>query len=323
MNSFLKKFLTPIKVISNNHYNMNIIRKLKSLSISRPYLKQELDALFFKYKADQMTCCALSSQEKGVSDIKYCDHNIVVSLTTYGARLNEVYLAIESIMQGTWKPNKIILWLQEDLADIQLPTLLTNQVKRGLEIGYCKDIRSYKKLIPSLQKYPDDAIITIDDDVIYREDFVENLVKTHINNRDFICANYIERVTKDNGRVQPYKKWPTLKIVNEVSNLNMGIGVGGVLYPPHSLSNEVFNESVFTSICPFADDVWFYSMGVINGRKTIKSFTHNHNGLDYYANDNYHGESLSILNNVVNNGSGYDNQIAAVFEKYNIYKFIN
>jgi hypothetical protein len=38
--------------------------------------------------------------------------------------------------------------------------------------------------------------------------------------------------------------------------------VGGVLYPSHVLDDEVKNEAVFTNLCPKADDIWLYVMGL-------------------------------------------------------------
>lgn len=39
---------------------------------------------------------------------------------------------------------------------------------KELTIDWYHDIKSYKKLIPTLQKYPDSIIVTADDDIIYR-----------------------------------------------------------------------------------------------------------------------------------------------------------
>lgn len=93
-----------------------------------------------------------NSKEKGVSSNLICDKQVVVSLTTHGSRLYDVHLAIESIMQGTIRPNKIILWISEKDKSVALPVYLQNQQMRGLEIKYCTDIRSYTKLIPALQQ---------------------------------------------------------------------------------------------------------------------------------------------------------------------------
>ena len=50
----------------------------------------------------------LYSQASGVTNEKYCDHDIIVSLTTYSKRIYDVHLTIESIMEQTMKANRII-----------------------------------------------------------------------------------------------------------------------------------------------------------------------------------------------------------------------
>ena len=46
--------------------------------------------------------------------------------------------------------------------------IFLRQKKFGLQIEYYEEnIKSYTKLLPSLQKYPDDIIITVDDDAYY------------------------------------------------------------------------------------------------------------------------------------------------------------
>ncbi|MGL5426399.1 MAG: hypothetical protein ACRDAS_00590, partial [Cetobacterium sp.] len=86
---------------------------------------------------------------------------IIVSLTTYNKRIYDVHLTIESLFRQTLMPNKIILWLAEDEFNrYNIPFMLQKLEKKGLEIGFCKDLKSYKKLIPTLVKYPNDIVIT-------------------------------------------------------------------------------------------------------------------------------------------------------------------
>ena len=56
----------------------------------------------------------LYSKEPGTSEQMYCDHEIVISLTTYGKRIETAYLAISSLMRQSRKANRIILWLSEE-----------------------------------------------------------------------------------------------------------------------------------------------------------------------------------------------------------------
>ena len=45
----------------------------------------------------------------------------------------------------------------------------------GLEIRFCENLRSYKKIIPALQEYPDAILVTADDDWLYTQDWLAGL----------------------------------------------------------------------------------------------------------------------------------------------------
>ena len=88
-------------------------------------IEQITNKFAFISRKEYLISCALNSIEPGISNIKYCNNEIIVSLTTYGKRLYDVYLAIESIMQQTKKPNRIVLWLGNELKETILPVFLT------------------------------------------------------------------------------------------------------------------------------------------------------------------------------------------------------
>ena len=145
---------------------LSIRKKVKSFVDERLKLNSALslsDFLEFNY-----TQMALHSTDLGTSDDVYVPgRQVIVSLTSHGNRILDAYMAIETIMQGTMKPNRIILWLSEH--DKVFSCLLENQIKRGLEIRYVKDLGPHTKLIPALREFPEDIIITIDDDIILIE----------------------------------------------------------------------------------------------------------------------------------------------------------
>lgn len=261
----------------------------------------------------------LNCKDSGITDTRYSSNNIIVSLTTYGKRINDVCFTIESLMQQTMKANKIILWLDESFEHKMLPTSLIRQVERGLEIKYTKDIKSYKKLIPALKIFPDDVIITVDDDVIYDFDFLEKFIRAHLTDPKSIYAGRIHSMTfDDKGNLKPYLEWDWYTASEPSKHLITG--VGGVLYPPHSLYEEVDNEEIFMSLSPSADDVWFTAMAKLKGTDIKKVETRNFKGEDYVSNDAV--QDIGLFNvNVGNNGHN-DKQIKAVFSKYNVYRLI-
>ena len=263
----------------------------------------------------------LHSCEQGVSEKRLCETDVVVSLTSFGNRVSDVHLAIETIMQGTIKPNRIILWLSEsEFSSRDIPVTLQRQVTRGLEIRFCKDIRSYTKLMYTLKEYPDSCIITIDDDVIYEYDIVERLINTHKHHPQAVCACRVHRIILGNdNKPKSYMDWDwEVESQGNENPLLFPTGVGGVLYPPHCFSDEVFNEDIYMTKCPYADDVWFYAMELLNGTPVVQVYTGMPTG--YYSElPSSHYNSLRHQNtNAV--CCRNDVQIKAVFDHYDLYK---
>lgn len=263
----------------------------------------------------------LHLHESGVTDTQYGDHDIIVSLTTYGKRIYEVAVTIESIMEQTMKANRIILWIDYNFRDKPLPMNLKILQKRGLEIEYCKDIRSYTKLIPSLRKYPDAAIITIDDDLIYNYDVLEHLIVAYQQDPQYIYCHRMHRIILDKkGNILPYFSWEWESKNKTASHLNFPTGVGSVLYPPHCLAPEVTDEKTFLNICKYADDIWFKAMALKVGTKSKLVYSSNPYGNDYLINENV--QDIGLIN--INGGNNLnDTQLKAVFEKYNLYRLLN
>lgn len=288
----------------------------KAINDPNSEIQQQLKSINSRIVAEKLKAFAVHSNEPGVSSERLCDHEVVVSLTSYGQRIHEVWLTIESIMQGTVLPNHIVLWLGENEKNNILPVALQRQQKRGLEIMYCEDIRSYKKLIPSLRKYPEACIITIDDDLIYEPDIIENLINSYIKFPNAVSACRIHKIkTAHGGKVCPYMSWEHFKFDSKPSFENFLTSGGGTLFPPNSFSDEVFNKDVFMDICRYADDVWFQAMLILNGTKVKKAFTHSAKGQDYITHDSEYDEGLFSINITRN-----DEQIRAVFDKYNLYE---
>jgi hypothetical protein len=277
-----------------------------------------------RIKIDELREKTLCSTMKGVSDDLLCEHEVIVSLTSFGKRIYDVHLAIESIMQGSVKPNRIILWLsEEEFKGKPLPKTLEKQKNRGLQIEYCEDLRSYKKIVPTMEKYPDACIVTIDDDLMYEFDLLENLINTHCTNPEDICACRMHRITLDSdNRPNGYMKWQWMVWPEDKSNLNFLTSGGGALFPPRCFVEEFFNREAFMSICPYADDVWINAMILMSGRQISKTYTHSKTGCDYVESYFKQDDALSKENTNSSNCRN-DIQLKAVCEKYNLYeKFI-
>lgn len=153
------------------------------------------------------------NKEVGIRD----DNNVIITLTSYPDRINKLWITIESLLRQTYKPKKIILWLAESQFPEKtksLPKSLLKLQKRGLTIEFCEDIKSFKKFFYTAKIYNDYIIITADDDVIYPNNLIENLLKTYANNNHCVCC-YRAHQIKLNNDFKPvkYKDWGLLSNV--------------------------------------------------------------------------------------------------------------
>lgn len=193
--------------------------------------------------------------------------NMIISLTSYPARIKTVHQTIYSLLTQSICADEVILWLAEEQFPNQekdLPQELLALTKIGLKIEWCHDIKSFKKLIPALKKYPEAIIITADDDVLYPKDWLEKLLLSYVKNPKAVHCHRAHCMTFADNRLKPYSEW-IWHIKNDILNYNnLFTGVGGVLYPPHCLYQDVLNEEKFMHLCPQADDIWFWAMAVKN-----------------------------------------------------------
>lgn len=297
---------------------MDLLRNVKDrvIDLFSMYSGMAFDKMRYDAEARDLRMKTFSSNESGVSKDKVDGKELIVSLTSYSKRFYDVHTTIESIMQQSVKPNRIILWLQHDMRNMPLPLALKKQMNRGLDIRFCKDIKSYKKLIYTLREFPNDIIVTIDDDVIYRFDMLENMINSYLEAPEFIYGNRIKEIGIKNGNLMPYNTWKIVKEARKSSLRYMATGVGGVLYPPNKLDIEVLNEENFTTMCPTADDLWFKSMAIKAGTlyRTVNVHTP-----AYIENPLLQASALYNINVV--QGCN-DEQLEKVFKYYNLIEKI-
>jgi len=247
--------------------------------------------------------------------------NLIISLTSFPARMDYIEYTLFSLIKQTIRPQKIILWLsleefpnkEKDISD---NLLRYNQF--GLEINFVNEnIKSFKKLVFAIKEYPENVIVTSDDDVYYKPDWLYLLFITHKLNPKDIISHKIHRISFSNKTIKPYLKWKNYP--SNVSFLNFFVGYGGVLYPPGSLFKDVTNTALFLSLCPTADDIWFYTMALLNNTRIrkIKVCIKKCFPIDYELTENWKNVPSLMDINWINNKN--DIQLKAVLEHYSLY----
>ena len=204
--------------------------------------------------------------ESGVAQKKEDDKELICSLTSYPARIEKTFITIESLLKQTKKPHRICLYLaEEEFPGRLIPKTLELQKKRGLEVRWTHNIKSYKKLIPALKEFPEAVIVTFDDDFYFASSTLKNIYDAHLHhpNKIITARGRLIQKTKNNV-MEPYKKWP-LDFSKELSFPNIFLTGGwGCLYPISSLARDVHDESLFLHFAPHQDDVWFWAMSLLN-----------------------------------------------------------
>ena len=169
---------------------------------------------------------------------------MVVSLTTFPLRSGKVHLTIQSILRQSRPADRILLWLskEEFPEEAQLPANLLRLKEKGLDIRFCDNIRSFKKVFYTAQEFENDVIVTADDDALYPENWLEGLWDTHEKYPGCVCCYRAHEITFEGGRVAPYQEWYGLSPDKKgPSKALFPVGVGGVLYPAGYFSGIEFD----------------------------------------------------------------------------------
>ena len=200
--------------------------------------------------------------------------DLIISFTSFPARIKEIWQVVECLKRQTILPEKIILYLSEEQFPriIAIPESLRSRQDNLFEIRIVSgDIRSHKKYYYAMQEFPDKTIVTCDDDVYYGSWFLQELVRYSKKAPGCIVANDAVRIKhNEQGELLPYLQFGQNVLADDSDNL-VQIGVGGVLYPPHSLNTLVLDREGFTKAAPMADDLWLCAMARLNGTPVIKT----------------------------------------------------
>ena len=200
---------------------------------------------------------------KGIQLTKRGDvSDIIVSLTSYGVRINDTLpYTLYSLLQQTRKPNRIVVWIDNvNWSEENLPPILRKLEVLGVEFFFVEDIRSYKKLIPALKMFPDNVIITVDDDQYYNPKTVEWLIEAFLeSDRRTVFGTWAYQPKVMDGHYCPYSSWKEKGRSPEEDEFSL-IGCGGILYPPHIFDDEILKKELFMKMAPTADDLWFWVM---------------------------------------------------------------
>ena len=189
------------------------------------------------------------------------DDDIVISLTSYGKRVVDALpYALYSLLTQSLLPKKIVVYLDYDnWSDEKLPLILKRIQEIGVEFRYCEDLKSYKKLIPALQDFPNNPIVTVDDDFYYNPQYFEVMTNAYLaSDKTTVLGQWGCIPEKREGKYIPYSQWKDCKYAT--GDLPISFFGCCCCYPPHIFDSEILKKELFMKMCPTADDIWFWVM---------------------------------------------------------------
>ncbi|MGI6216287.1 MAG: hypothetical protein ACOYIK_01615 [Coriobacteriales bacterium] len=245
---------------------------------------------------------------------------ILVSMTSYPARIDTISQSIDTLLRQSRRANKILLWLAKEQfpgRENDLPPELLDMRKVGLEIKWVdQDLKSHKRYWYALQEYPDSLIIMFDDDLFYGPDYIDKLYKAHLEHPNAIIGLRTHRIKfTDDGHIAPYDSWhkDCSDFIGEERMDLLATQGAGTLWPPNALIKEAFDIEKLMKLAPTSDDIWLKMMATLAGTPVVLAAPIEE--LDY-INGTQEISSLWSANSLE---SGNDLAIKNIIDEYNEY----
>jgi hypothetical protein len=151
---------------------------------------------------------------------QYNGEKAIISLTSWKARINTVDKTIFSIIKHCPGFHIVLVLSEEEFPnkENELPNNLMLLINNNMIelLWVYKNYKSFKKLLPTMAKYPNVPIIIADDGNVYLVNFAENLYKRWLKNKDTIFCN------------EAFSKY----------GFSWGVGGCGIIFPPNCYNEE-------------------------------------------------------------------------------------
>lgn len=201
---------------------------------------------------------------------------VIVTLTSYPPRIETVWRTLRSVFGQSYLPDKVVLYLAKSdfpNGEADLPDSLLDMLWHDFEIHWVDDdLKPHKKWYWAFQEFPDDYVITIDDDLVYSREMIARLVASKAEHPGAVIASRTHLIMFDEGgSLRPYDRW-----IYEAPYRHPGlVGVpsmrlfattgAGTLFEPRMFPELIFDRDLIRGCCLTADDVWFKVVEAIEG----------------------------------------------------------
>lgn len=199
--------------------------------------------------------------------------DVVVSLTTFPKRIKEARYCVESLLRQSVRPHKIILWIaRSDYQDFDaLPDYIKDLACHGLEIKFCDDLKSYKKIFYTSDLYKNYRIVTADDDFVYPTNWLKELIEVSDQYPDNIICHRSHRILFKKTDLVEYGKWDWYSNgYTGPSHLLHTLTGAGTLFPKNFFGSDFRDLETIMKYARTADDMWVKVYALRKGCKIVK-----------------------------------------------------
>ena len=255
-----------IYFFKNYKFDLKIEKNLKSYeNIKNLFLSSEFDILNknnLNNKNFEWFSLIKDMPTEQISSYKH--KKIIVCLTSWPKRIKYVSLVINNLLNQSLKADLINLYLSKNEFNgfDSLPSKLIKLEKENkVNIIFVEDnLYPHKKYFYAFKEYPNDLIITIDDDLIYPYDMIEELVKNYYKYPKAIIANRTHYMIFKNDEIKYGDFLNTQDIlINTPSMHLLATAGGGCLLNPRlfdSIVDLMLDENNIKKYALFQDDIW-------------------------------------------------------------------
>lgn len=214
---------------------------------------------------------------------------VIVSMATIPCRKDRLKENIPSFKNQTYPFDMLIINVLDNLTeeDYQFYEELKKMDSRIVINKVDGKWRSCNKLIPTLKCYPDDIIITVDDDIYYPNECISTLMQQYEITPDCIIAQEISPL-----KLERHKTYISYKLYMDVKLMQKEWGkylTGCCLFPPHVFDGtDIFDFDKMMELTGGThDELWFWVNSTLNGVQCV--------GLNYIR--NFEGELITKRTN--------------------------
>ena len=164
----------------NDSYGSNFFYETK-------LLKKYLQCNLYDIKFTSSDLPVVQKIVKNNSEKLKLDEDLYVSFTSWPKRIGYCARTVRMMTNQTMVPTKIILNLSlEEFPEREksLPEDLVDELRENDLFEICwveKNTYVWKKIIPTMMKYPDALVLSVDDDIDYPSNYIEEMFREYVN----------------------------------------------------------------------------------------------------------------------------------------------